>query len=88
MFLDSAIKFLSGIAEEIGLPTHVIYAAPGKPILLATWTGQKPELGAILLNSHTDVVPVELVSVLFVVIFSGYLCKVCLLKIKAARAIK
>ena len=30
----------------------------GKPILLATWPGLEPELEAILLNAHFDVVPV------------------------------
>ena len=28
-----------------------------KPVLVMTWTGQDPSLPAIMLNSHTDVVP-------------------------------
>jgi len=38
--------------------------APGKPIVVITWLGQKPELPSILLNSHTDVVPVYSVSII------------------------
>jgi len=32
--------------------------APGKPVVIITWLGQKPEMPSILLNSHMDVVPV------------------------------
>jgi hypothetical protein len=39
--------------------------APGKPIAIITWVGQKPELSSILLTSHMDVVPVYLVSNIF-----------------------
>ena len=28
-----------------------------KPVLVMTWTGQDPSLPAVMLNSHTDVVP-------------------------------
>lgn len=38
--------------------------APGKPIVVITWLGQKPELTSILLNSHMDVVPVYPVNIL------------------------
>ncbi len=31
---------------------------PGKPAIIMTWIGSEPELPSILLNSHTDVVPV------------------------------
>ena len=30
----------------------------GKPIFLMTWEGEDPSLPSLLLNSHTDVVPV------------------------------
>jgi len=39
--------------------------APGKPIVIITWVGQKPELSSILLTSHMDVVPVYSVSNIF-----------------------
>jgi len=39
--------------------------APGKPIAIITWVGQKTELSSILLTSHMDVVPVYLVSNIF-----------------------
>jgi len=31
---------------------------PGKPIFVMSWIGLEPQLPSILLNSHTDVVPV------------------------------
>ncbi|KOB64379.1 Aminoacylase, partial [Operophtera brumata] len=31
---------------------------PKKPVVVITWQGAQPELPAILLNSHMDVVPV------------------------------
>lgn len=41
--------------------------APGKPVVIITWVGQKPELSSILLTSHMDVVPVYSVSNIFFV---------------------
>ena len=43
---------------ELGLEQRVVTPVPGKPILIATWTGSDPSLPSVLLNSHTDVVPV------------------------------
>ena len=40
------------------LEYDVTEMVPGKPIFLMTWPGLEPELPSILLNSHTDVVPV------------------------------
>lgn len=34
----------------------------GKPVVIMEWKGTDPHLKSILLNSHTDVVPVEPVS--------------------------
>ena len=36
----------------------VNYFIVGKPIFIMTWPGTEPELPTLLLNSHTDVVPV------------------------------
>lgn len=42
------------------LPVSVCYPANEKcPVVIVTWTGLKPELPSIMLNSHTDVVPVD-----------------------------
>ena len=57
-YLDAAIIFLQKIVEEIGLEQKVIRTDVKRPILLATWLGKEPHLPSILLNSHTDVVPV------------------------------
>jgi len=55
-----AIDFLQRIyKEEIGLPCEVIVTDTTLPhqILVVTWEGTEPELPAIMLNSHLDVVP-------------------------------
>lgn len=57
-YLDSAIKFLKNIVEDIGLEHQTVTTDIKRPILIATWRGTDPSLPSILLNSHTDVVPV------------------------------
>lgn len=36
----------------------VIYPVEKKPVVIIKWVGSEPELPSIILNSHTDVVPV------------------------------
>uniref|UniRef100_A0A7N6BMT5 N-acyl-aliphatic-L-amino acid amidohydrolase n=1 Tax=Anabas testudineus TaxID=64144 RepID=A0A7N6BMT5_ANATE len=55
---DAALRFLDRIAEELGLPMKKIEVCPGKVVSIMTWEGTNPALKSILLNSHTDVVPV------------------------------
>jgi len=55
---DGIIKFLSAQAEILDLSYQVVCCVPEKPIFIMTWSGTEPDLPAILLNSHTDVVPV------------------------------
>ena len=55
---DGAVEFLQKIIEDIGLEHHIIQTDPERPILVASWIGEEPSLPSILLNSHTDVVPV------------------------------
>ena len=50
------VEFLKVQANRLGLDYHVTEMVPGKPIFIMTWPGLEPELPAILLNSHTDVV--------------------------------
>ena len=45
-------------AAELDLPYRIVEMVPGKPIFLMSWEGTEPELPSLLLNSHTDVVPV------------------------------
>merc|ERR1712107_214497 len=40
------------------LPYKITECVPGKPFLVMTWVGTDPGLPSVLLNSHTDVVPV------------------------------
>lgn len=54
----SCLTFLERQATELGLPIKAIEAYPGKPNIIMTFEGRDPSLPAILLNSHTDVVPV------------------------------
>ena len=50
--------FLEKQAKRLGLTYHVTEMVKGKPIFIMTWPGLEPELPSLLLNSHTDVVPV------------------------------
>ena len=52
------MDFLKEIVIDIGLEYKVVEVIDKLPILIATWTGGDPTLPSILLNSHTDVVPV------------------------------
>ncbi|KAG0273628.1 adenylate cyclase [Linnemannia exigua] len=51
-------EFLIGQAKEIGMPYRVVECVKGKPTVIMTFEGEDPSLPALLLNSHTDVVPV------------------------------
>jgi len=54
-----AVTFLSKLAQEYQCDeTKVFEYVAGKPIVVFTWKGSDPSLQSILLNSHTDVVPV------------------------------
>merc|ERR1719510_1089840 len=55
---DSSIVFLERQAKRLGLDYHVTEMVKGKPIFIMTWPGTEPDLPSVLLNSHTDVVPV------------------------------
>jgi hypothetical protein len=54
----ACVNFLEAKCRSIGLLTIKVVFAPNKPILLATRLGTRPDLPAVLLNSHYDVVPV------------------------------
>ena len=55
---DQVIEFLVEQAKSLGLPYRSHECVPGKPILIMTWEGTDPSLTSVILNSHTDVVPV------------------------------
>ncbi|XP_067932057.1 aminoacylase-1-like [Watersipora subatra] len=54
----SIVKFLEEYAKTCEFPCRVHEAVPGFPIVIMTIEGSNPSLPSILLNSHTDVVPV------------------------------
>ena len=55
---DSCLDFLKKQADRLGLEHHTTEMVSGKPIFIMTWPGTDPDIPSLLLNSHTDVVPV------------------------------
>uniref|UniRef100_V9KNP8 N-acyl-aliphatic-L-amino acid amidohydrolase n=1 Tax=Callorhinchus milii TaxID=7868 RepID=V9KNP8_CALMI len=55
---DGAVAFLEKLGAELGLPCKKVEVYPGRVITILTWEGTDPHLRSLLLNSHTDVVPV------------------------------
>jgi aminoacylase len=57
---NGCADFLEKYADEIGLEFDKVEMVTGKPIVVITWFGSDPSMKSIILNSHTDVVPVVL----------------------------
>ncbi|KAI9479758.1 adenylate cyclase [Coemansia sp. RSA 989] len=55
----SCQRFLERQARELGLEFQAHEYVAGKPVVVLTWRGTAPALPSIILNSHTDVVPVS-----------------------------
>ncbi|KAJ2900363.1 adenylate cyclase [Coemansia aciculifera] len=55
---NTCTQFLRQQAQEIGLEFYAKEYVAGKPVVVLSWPGTSPELPSIILNSHTDVVPV------------------------------
>ncbi|KAF9621376.1 hypothetical protein IFM89_020389 [Coptis chinensis] len=55
----SATNFILSQSKALNLESQTIEFVKGKPVILLKWIGKYPKLPSILLNSHTDVVPVE-----------------------------
>ncbi|KGL83712.1 Aminoacylase-1, partial [Tinamus guttatus] len=55
---DAAVRFLERVGTDLGLASQKVEVCPGRVVLVLTWPGTNPRLRSILLNSHTDVVPV------------------------------
>lgn len=57
--LEPCVQFLKEQAMSLDLPVTVYYPANDmNPVVVMTWVGSEPSLPSIMLNSHTDVVPV------------------------------
>ncbi|XP_034488739.1 aminoacylase-1A-like [Drosophila innubila] len=53
------VEFLKRQAASLDLPVEIVYPVNEKnPVVLIKWEGKQPNLPAIILNSHMDVVPV------------------------------
>ncbi|KAJ6644482.1 Aminoacylase-1A [Pseudolycoriella hygida] len=56
---EPCVEFLRKQAASLDLPFSVHYPRDRlNPVVVITWKGSQPELSSIMLNSHTDVVPV------------------------------
>lgn len=56
---DGAVRFLKCYAEELGLKFATIKVSEDNlDIVIMTWSGKDSSLPSIVLNSHTDVVPI------------------------------
>jgi len=55
-----AADFILSQAKALSLESQTIEFVKNKPIILLKWPGKDPNLPSVLLNSHTDVVPVEI----------------------------
>ncbi|GAA0138789.1 hypothetical protein LIER_00469 [Lithospermum erythrorhizon] len=56
---SAATDFIISQAKSLNLETQIIEFVKNKPLVILKWPGKNPFLSSILLNSHTDVVPVE-----------------------------
>ncbi|CAH8617057.1 unnamed protein product [Schistosoma mattheei] len=54
----AAVEWLVKLGQELQLMCNVVEIVPDNPIVIMRWDGYQPELPAIMLNSHMDVVPV------------------------------
>jgi len=53
------VEFLKQQASSLELPLSIYYPVNQEnPVVVMTWVGSDPSLPSILLNSHTDVVPI------------------------------
>ncbi|KAI9598111.1 aminoacylase-1A-like protein [Syncephalis fuscata] len=55
---ESCATFLKELADDIGFDYRRVEPVANKPVVILTWQGTEPSLPSIILNSHTDVVPV------------------------------
>ncbi|KAI3654393.1 hypothetical protein MP228_001112 [Amoeboaphelidium protococcarum] len=55
---SACAEFLRKQAEDMSLPCTVLECVKGKPIVVITVQGRDTSLKSLMLNSHTDVVPV------------------------------
>lgn len=54
-----AAEYAAGLLAEVGLKPQIFEAIPGRSNLVARWRGKNPDLPALLLHGHLDVVPAD-----------------------------
>lgn len=54
-----AAEFILSQAKSLSLKSQTIEFVKDKPLIVLKWPGKNPKLQSVILNSHTDVVPVE-----------------------------
>jgi len=54
-----AARYVGAFLESLGLETHYIDAAPGRTSVVTRIPGANPELPALVVHGHLDVVPVD-----------------------------
>ena len=55
----AAIEYFAAAASAAGFEFSVAELCAGHPLGVITWRGSAPELDSLVLNTHMDVVPVE-----------------------------
>ncbi|XP_078340765.1 aminoacylase-1-like isoform X1 [Crassostrea virginica] len=55
---DEVVEFLKNLAKDVGIPCRTLEVHPGRVVVIMTIPGSDPTLPSVMLNSHTDVVPV------------------------------
>lgn len=55
---DEVVVFLENLAKDVGIQCRTLEVHPGRVVVIMTIPGSDPSLPSIMLNSHTDVVPV------------------------------
>ncbi|KAF2350463.1 N-acyl-L-amino-acid amidohydrolase [Trinorchestia longiramus] len=55
---ESCTAWLRARGEAVGGEVRIVESAPQRPVVIITFKGTNPQLPTLLLNSHTDVVPV------------------------------
>lgn len=55
---DEVVVFLENLAKDVDIQCRTLEVHPGRVVVIMTIPGSDPSLPSIMLNSHTDIVPV------------------------------
>ncbi|MCW1250227.1 M20/M25/M40 family metallo-hydrolase [Acaricomes phytoseiuli] len=54
-----AAEYVATLIEEVGLSAEIFESAPGRASVITRMSGEDPELGALVVHGHLDVVPAQ-----------------------------